>query len=292
MKTALAMRFLALVLSAFTTLSASAAEKFQQLRVTVSYTRDAKILRRLGPDNFERGKLHFTLNSTFEVLAQEAEPGGEPGTPEGESKWITLLPTPSVGQPTGQASLTSELTVDKPLNGQPAKTTANYSGKFTTDSIRFNGLAPAWPFTDGYEAAIEIDLPLTGTSTGVAPGLPANGGVSITDAPVTCDGDTDLRCRTEFKIFSIPGPAPSNHDAARLHQIKSLQVPMADVYASTAPKPVWVGAKTEKLPNGTWRFTYDGKITWPMGEGGETTDTLKVTIEPVKRTLPAPKYEE
>jgi hypothetical protein len=286
MKTSLAAPLLALVFPALATFSL-AAEKLQQLRVSLTYTRDAKILRLLGPENFERGRLTFTLSAQQEILAQEGSRDDHPN-----SAWPGLLPTASVGPATAAARLKSEITVDQPPVSQPARTTADYTGTLAPDTFYFGGMEPAWPFVDGYDTTLNCDILLKGACTGVAPGLPSNGGVSITDAPVSYEGEQDLLCRAEFKIFSAPGPRPADQDAARLHEIKSLNQALSEVYASTAPKSVWVGAKTEKLPDGGWRFSYEGTITWPMGDGGETTDTLKITVTPVSRTLPAPNPDE
>jgi hypothetical protein len=253
--------------------------KHQQLRVSLEYKRDYKVVERNGPDSTTSGQVDFTFAGSFEVLAEEGGPLDSPGTPEGESKWIGLFPTSAQGPTSGVATLASTLSTRDAVRNTVITTNANYTGNASAEGFRLERLAPAWPFTDGYDAEISVDIPMAGTATN---------GVPMTHAPVSEEGGAAV-FRGSFQIFSVPGPAPTEGSAATLYKIKALHIPMAEVYASTAPKPVWIGAATQRRADGSWAFTYAGQNVWPMGDGGQCTDTLKVTIEPVARTLAVPE---
>jgi hypothetical protein len=259
-----------------------------QLRVEVAYTRSVNVKARLGPDNYEKTRMTFSLKGTLATLADVVPPQ----EPETLPQYQYVL---SQTEMIASARLDAEVTIDRGGDDRPVRTVHSYSGsRVNLEDLRLD-VRSAYPVSpDAVMADLSFDVEMRGSSTGLPAGLDAESAVcAVRNSPLSNGGDSEpLRSPVKFLLLPVAGPRPAETGPAgalagrTYDMVYSLSWGGAGLISHGAPSQNWVGAKTSKGFQDLPVVTLDESKTW-RDEQGEVTDTLRVSITPERMTLKA-----
>lgn len=255
---------------------------WQQLAVDLHFERSGEFNRWRGRDNRSVGQYRLELRANLALLARVQRDGIE-------GDWPDLVATGVTGPASGELRFEGEARVEGSDAAGTVPLRVSLQGEVGAEhALDVGGLLNAPPLAGPWMARLRIDIPLSGTVEGAAPGDPMLDTFPYPLLEHDHDRPGQLRMRHEMVLYPTLLPRPDDPGQARVYDSLRATLVDGDPGFKAILTGTWQGATVNGVPQRPWTYLIEGEQSFG-DDSARTTDRLRLQLTPVARTLPIPE---
>lgn len=255
---------------------------WQQLALELHFERSGEFNRWRGRDNRTVGQYRLELRANIALLARVQREGIE-------GDWPDLVATGVTGPASGELRFEGEARVEGSDAAGIEPLRVSLQGEVGAEhGLDFGGLLNGAPLAGPWTGTLRIDIPLSGSVEGAAPGDPMLDTFPYPLFETDHDRPGQLRMRHEFVLYPTLLPRPDDPGQARVYDSLRTALVDGDPGFKAILTGVWQGATVTGVPQRPWTYLIEGEQSFG-DDSARTTDRLRLQVTPVARTLPVPQ---